>query len=171
MESCRTKFLTGLWLRVVCKSWPPLQYVCVCVCVCVCVYQCARRELRFSSEPVPRCGICRNSACLPVTYTVVQTQQLGTRTNMYNARGRLQLMHLRCCQAGQKTLSDLSSPRIRHVAGQSVAHVYLPDSPFRPNMYHFSPRLQRGVHLCVTEATTVPVQRFCLQILTFIEQV
>lgn len=69
----------------------------------------------------------------------------GEEANMYNARGRLQLMHLSCSQGGAKTLSELSSFCIPHLARQHVAHVCSPDSPSQPNVYHFSLCLQRGV--------------------------
>lgn len=44
--------------------------------------------------------------------------------NMYNARGRLQLMHLSCCQGGKKTPSQTSHlPHLPHLARQCVSCV------------------------------------------------
>lgn len=90
----------------------------------------------------------------------------GAEANMYNARGRLQLMHLSCSQGGAKTLSELSSPCIPHLARQHVAHVCSPDSPSQPNVYHFSPCPQRGVSVrCSTgSAQVVEVSWLCLKI-------
>lgn len=89
----------------------------------------------FSSELEPSCGILLE----PSTFAShlrcsTQVQQPGRKLNMYNARGRLQLMHLSCSQGGVKTLSDLSSPCNRHFTGQRVARVCFPDWPFQPNV-------------------------------------
>lgn len=96
------------------KVYPPTTLYSLCVRISTFLW--TRAKMWDLSEP---CTFASHLRCST-------SAAAGKEANMYNARGRLQLMHLSCSQGGAKTLSELSSPCIPHLARQHVAPCLLP---------------------------------------------
>ncbi len=117
-----TKFLIDFCLGVMRKSWPPLQ----CVHVCISISLWTRAKMWDLPEPSVFASHlhCSTSAA----------------ANMYNARGRLQLMHSRCSQ-GEEKRSQTSHLPVPDTSQDNMSSTFASLILHFSQTYHFSPCL------------------------------